>query len=405
MGRPRKRKTLHVVFDTNAIFTKTPEELVSADAAAAIQEHSRHGDLDVIWIVPQIVRKEREYQMHQAFRAVLEPAKRASALLGEAWDLSDGKIKAAVDSTIQRQASQLNVVFRDCDAGRVDWASVMHASAFRLPPFQPGQTEKGFRDAIVCETYLQLVSDLSGSDTAVLVTNDNLIVAALKDRLPDARLLPDMSALRDEINLRVSDVDAQTAAQIEAKAAKVFFDFSKPEWSGSLWMKADLYAEITRKFGDRIRATPPGYNWKLERQEIHRTRLARKQGNQLLLVTTYVSKSSGSYWQPDPPPPPSSAGVQNTSLPGLLGLPVEKTSGVGLATLALTGSTNAPLQAPDRNQLVTLLGGGGKLVSVNLPDVTLEVHWTATYTRHKSVSRAKLTDITMPAATEVQKDA
>lgn len=401
MGRPRKRKTLHVVFDTNAIFTKTPEDLVSADAAAAIQEHSRHGDLDVTWILPEIVRKEREYQMHREFRTVQESAKRASELLGETWDLSEGKIKATFDRAIQEQASRLGIVFRGCDASRVDWDSVMHASAFRLPPFQPGQTEKGFRDAIVCETYVQVVSDLTGSDTAVLVTNDGLIAQALRERLPGARLLPDMAALRDEINLRVSNVDAETAAQIEAKASKVFFDFGEPESAGSFWARAGLYDAIWDKFGDRIRAAPPGYDWKFKRQEIG-TRLARKEGNQLFLVTTYVVKSTGSYWQPDPPPPQSSVGTQTTPMPGLLGLQPEQATGVNLSNLL--GGTNAPLVPPNRNQLLTLLGGGGKLVSINLPDVTLEIHWSATYTRHKSVSRAKLIDITMPIASEVQND-
>jgi hypothetical protein len=395
------------VFDTNAIFTKTPEELVSADAAAAIREHSRHGDLDVIWILPEIVRKEREYQMHREFRTVQESAKRASELLGETWDLSEGKIKATFDRAIQEQASRLSIVFRGCDASRVDWASVMHASAFRLPPFQPGQTEKGFRDAIVCETYVQVVSDLTGSDTAVLVTNDGLIAQALRERLPGARLLPDMAALRDEINLRVSNVDAETAAQIEAKASKVFFDFDDPESAGSFWARAGLYDAIWDKFGDRIRAAPPGYDWKFERQEIG-TRLSRKEGNQLFLVTTYVVKSSGSYWQPDPPPQPS-VGIQKASTPGLLGLQPEKIGSVSLASLALSGtvpgSTSAPLAAPNKNGLLTLLGGGGKLISIKLPDVTLEVHWSATYTRHKSVRRAKLTDITMAPSAEVQNDA
>lgn len=97
------------------------------------------------------------------------------------------------------------------------------------------------------------------------------------------------------------------------------------------------------------------------------------------------------------------------STPGLLGLQPGKTGSVSLASLALSGaasgSTNVPLAAPNKNGLLTLLGGGGKLVSIKLPDVTLEVHWSATYTRHKSVSRAKLTDITMTSSAEVQNDA
>lgn len=404
MGRPRKRKMLHVVFDTNAIFTKTPEELVSADAARAIREHSRHGDLDVKWIIPAIVRKEREYQMHREFRTVLGSARRAAVLFNEPWDLSDDKVRAAIAAAIEKQAAQLNVVFRDCDAGRVDWVSMMHASAFRLPPFEAGQTEKGFRDAIVCETYCQVVGDLVGGDTAVLVTSDNLITQALKERIPGVRLLSDMSALRDEINLRVSNVDAPTAAEIEGKAAKVFYDFSDTDATGTLWARANLYEQIWAKFGDHIRAVPAGYTWKLEQQEIHGTRLARKEGNQLFLITTFVVKSTRTYWQPDTPPPP--AGILEPPKSGLAGLhggsgsstPAGLAAGLGLLGGAFGGAT----PAKTNSLAATLLGGGGKFVSTGAPDVTLEIHWTATYTRYKSVSRAKLTDVTLHTPVDME---
>ena len=65
MGRPRKKKILYVVFDTNAIFTSSDEEIVSATTRSIIADHSDHGDLEIAWILPHIVRAEREYQMRK----------------------------------------------------------------------------------------------------------------------------------------------------------------------------------------------------------------------------------------------------------------------------------------------------------------------------------------------------
>jgi hypothetical protein len=44
-GRPRRRRILNVVFDTNAIFNKEFDVLASQAAKDLIGRHSNHGDL------------------------------------------------------------------------------------------------------------------------------------------------------------------------------------------------------------------------------------------------------------------------------------------------------------------------------------------------------------------------
>ena len=148
MSAKKTRATLHVLFDTNSILASGFENIVSKKAADAIKDHSRHGDLDIIWILPEVVKMEREYQMRNDFRHVLKPTKQAESLFEADWNVSQDRINDAIEARIRAQLSELKLSVMACDSSNVDWASLTRNSAFRLPPFQAGDTEKGFRDAL-----------------------------------------------------------------------------------------------------------------------------------------------------------------------------------------------------------------------------------------------------------------
>lgn len=214
MTRSRK-KALYVVFDTNAIFTKSGDDIVNSTASSLIADHSNHGDLQIFWILPYIVRAEREYQMRQSYMQHVETSRRVAKFLSETWDISPERVSSAISQSIDRQLLRLNIKVVKPNIENIDWGSVIDAAVFRLPPFEHGPREKGFRDAVVCETFLQIASSLTGRDTALLITDDRLATQAVKQRLTNARVLTDLNALREEIMLRVSHIDAETAAEIE----------------------------------------------------------------------------------------------------------------------------------------------------------------------------------------------
>jgi hypothetical protein len=61
-------------------------------------------------------------------------------------------------------------------------------SVFRLPPFDVGESEKGFRDAILVETFCQLVKTLPKTPAIcriVLLSSDELLLEAATNRLHD----------------------------------------------------------------------------------------------------------------------------------------------------------------------------------------------------------------------------
>lgn len=387
MSAKKTRATLHVLFDTNSILASGFENIVSKKAADAIKDHSRHGDLDIIWILPEVVKMEREYQMRNDFRHVLKPTKQAESLFEADWNVSQDRINDAIEARIRAQLSELKLSVMACDSSNVDWASLTRNSAFRLPPFQAGDTEKGFRDALMCETFYQLVDSLSGKATAVLVSKDGLVSTAVNQRLRGARIVADIEGLCDEINLRVSNVDGPTATLLEEKASKLMYDFDNPDAPTSLWNREKLYDDIWNRFGAQIRAYAKDGNWQRGSQTLGPTRLVRKEGTRTFFSTTYTAEGSALVWVPD-----SSPAQLPTTTSGVLGLG----SLSGDAKLApLSGLFNSEVRG---NALVaslqpsTLLTGTtlGNLVPVALTPAEVQIHWSATYSKHKRLTHAKV---------------
>ena len=362
------------MFDTNAVFEKDSQTILSAATVSAVRDHSRHGDLDVLWSIPEVVRFEREFQLRDTYRGVAAHVQKAERLFGADWGISEETLNRRVSLAIDAELDGLNVSVQESDPAKVDWTALTHRACFRLPPFERGQKEKGFRDAIICETFLQLVATLSGSDAAVLVTDDQLIRAALEERpkeLKGARIVPNIEALRDEINLRVSLVDAATASEIERKGAIAFINGDDPR---SLWIRGNLYTTVWSKFGDQIKKLPSAVGvYEMEKHEVAPPRLVSKEGSRVQFSSIYSVYSAALYWVPDPP-----QGEMRSANP--------------------TGLINAHLGigAPQVGALPTglLSGLAGRSVKVPAPQPdTFEILWSATYGRSKRLTHIQLDSV------------
>src|SRR4029077_13322275 len=114
----------------------------------------------------------------------------------------------------------------------------------RKPPFQMGEKEKGFRDAIILETFLQLVDGASSNRSTtrlVLVSNDGLLREATLLRIGESNnvhILESIDALKGLINTLGSSVDEKYIAQITDLAADLFF---KKDVENSLYYKWGVY--------------------------------------------------------------------------------------------------------------------------------------------------------------------
>lgn len=388
-GRPRRRKILSVMFDTNAIFTKEFDTLISQATKDLIARHSNHGDLSIRWVIPEVVRGEREYQMRNEYRGIASHLTKAERLFGQEWGITQDAVEQRIAACIMAELATQHIDVVPCDIARVDWADIMRRSCFREPPFERGPTEKGFRDAVVCETFIQLASDLVGRDTAVLVSNDRLIKQYIDSyglRGNTARVIDDLDALHDEIQLRVANVDEDTQVFIEQRAQQLFYPWDNADDPNCLWIRERLYDRIRHEYRDKIMDVPAGSEYVSAGHEMANARLISKDGTRVHFATSYNAETGYRVWVPtsdthnesliEPPPPPPTGIV---AAPAIVGTAIQQAQvarrGIGLWSLINKPVTGEWVRSPNtrKNWFV--------------------IRWSATFSRHRTLTRATIDSI------------
>ena len=227
--RPRQSE-LKVVFDTSVLYTKEASDLFKPEVAEMINENRDSGDLVINWYLPEVVRHERQYQMYQSAYELLGPVQKLEKVLGHNLNITQENLEQRVKSVIDEKLSSFNIQVLRLETSEVNWHGMMLDSAYRRAPFQGGQKEKGFRDALVAEAFVQLVSQSPSTPRVcriVLVCADNLLIQALRNRLPTAdnvRIVKTLEELKGLINTLASEVDEKFIGEIAEKAGKLFFE-------------------------------------------------------------------------------------------------------------------------------------------------------------------------------------
>lgn len=391
-GRPRRHKVLSVVFDTNAIFHKGFDAIISQAAKNLIARHSNHGDLRIRWVIPDVVRSEREFQMRNEYRDISSHVIKAESLFGQRWGITQQAVDERIAARIEEELAAQGLEVVPCSITDVDWAEVIRRSCFREAPFQRGATEKGFRDAVLCETFIQMTSDLVGGDTAVLVSNDGLVRSYIESRnIPTnrARVVDDLKALDDEIQLRVANIDEGTQALIERLAQQLFYPWDNQDQRRSLWKREQLYDKIMAQHGERLRQAPLGFEYVLVRQELSNARLVSKDGSRVHFESNYVVESAFRYWVPAPNPSLEASKWQLASLMSRnVKVPQSSTTEtVPLRTTAVLQKQLAPTGLMD-----LFPGGEWKQVPKDSKD-TIVIRWSATFSRSGRLTHATIDEI------------
>jgi hypothetical protein len=267
-GKKKKsrKSQLRVVFDTNALYVAPPSlgsasDLVRDDIVNLISE-SKYPDLDISWYLPEVVRHERQYQMQTEALKLRFPINKIERLLGHNLGLTDQVLLDHVKQKIDEKELQLGVNEIRLDHSKIDWRSMIHAASYRMPPFQAGEKEKGFRDALVAESFLQLLSDSPRSPNVcrvVLVTGDQLLSQSINERIvssPNATVLSTVEELKGLINTLVSDVSEDFISQLKPKAAKLFF--VSMDDKSTLLYRTKVQEQIGEKFKVQLEQKPEG---------------------------------------------------------------------------------------------------------------------------------------------------
>jgi hypothetical protein len=265
--RPRLQKSeLRVVFDTNALYV-TPTSLGSASDLVRQEivdliTTAKYPDLDILWYLPEVVRHERQYQMQAEALKLRSAINKIERLLGHNLALTDRVLLDHVATKIDDKETGLGLRELKVDHDKVDWTTLIHAASYRLPPFNPGEKEKGFRDAIVAEAFMQLIAESPKTAKLcrlILVTSDDLLTMAVNERtsgMANANVLPGIEELKGLINTLISDVDEEFIASLKPKAARLFFTSDKEK--EELYSKEKIRERLAEKFEAELSALPEG---------------------------------------------------------------------------------------------------------------------------------------------------
>jgi hypothetical protein len=290
----KKRKTknsqLRVVFDTNALYV-TPtsvgsaSDLVRPEIENLIRD-SRYPDLDIHWYLPEVVRHERQYQMQTEALKLRSHINKIERLLAHNLGLTDQGLLDHVRTRIEAKMAELGLQEIGLDHAVVDWQTVIRAAEYRKPPFQAGETEKGFRDALIAEIFLQLL-DKSPKTPAlcrvVLVTSDALLTEAVKGRISNsqnASTLAGIDELKGLINTLVSNVGEDFIAQLKPKADRLFFVSADDK--DVLFYKENVRQKLEEKFGIELKQRPEGTTFRSNgKWLIAHPNFSRKEGRKI----------------------------------------------------------------------------------------------------------------------------
>src|SRR5260370_15566186 len=142
----------------------------------------------------------------------LQAVQKLEKRLGQSLAMTVDVIESRVDAAVSKQVVGYGLAVRALDVARVEWEQLIGDAGNRRPPFDPGQKEKGFRDAVLAETFFQVVEESPTTPRAcrvVLVTGDNLLAGAVESRMAgrsNVRVLRSLEELRGWINVLVAAV-------------------------------------------------------------------------------------------------------------------------------------------------------------------------------------------------------
>lgn len=259
---PRKKKAkpeLKVVFDTSVLYTQVASDLVREAIRKLISENSSHADLNINWYLPSIVISERRYQMQRKAFELLPSIQKLEKLLGHNLNITEEILVHRVNGAIETELDDLGVTVVEIDTNKIDWSGVIERSVNRTPPFQPGDKEKGFRDSLIAEAFIQLVEQSPTTPMVcrlAIVADDKRLEEFVRNETKDSknvRVLSNIGELESLINTLVSEVTEEFVADVRERAESYLF--TKDDKS-TLYYKEEVGEKIRQEYSDELKSTP-----------------------------------------------------------------------------------------------------------------------------------------------------
>lgn len=388
MARRKKAiPQLKVFLDTNVIYAKVAYDFLRKEIKELIAENSNHIDVSIQWYLPEVVVGERRHQMEEAAIELLPALRKLETLLGHNLNITPEILKDRVAKAVKDQMDASNLQVAPVDTALVDWAKVIEDATYRNPPFSRGENEKGFRDAIIAETFHQLVKASPTSASAcrlAFVSGDRLLTQHIRDTTKDrgnVRVLAGSDDLASLINTLVSTVPEEFVEELSAKASLYFYDREK---RAGLFYKEGVIETIRRDFGAELGESPSGGVHMMRQGTwlISQPVFVRKHKQRVSWTSTVTAQMEAHRYAPSP-----GSNVARLGSP-IIGLTQPPSPGVGPV-----GAYDFPKLSFDVNPVGVFNLPEPELQLIARTKVKFDVHWSVNITQTNRLTAPRVESI------------
>lgn len=244
-----KKLNYTVIFESNIIFGRP----INREVIVFIKNCKANKKINTKFYVPEVVVDESKKHLLDDFLKVKEKYNAADRDLCEILPRRKlQNIRAREQEIFQiadKAFSENKINVLQTPVGIINWAQIIKKAVYKKPPFDPrDNTEKGFKDAVISETVLSNISNLSKISNIIFLCNDNLLVEYLKTKTKkykNFKIFPSIPDFESSLRLHLLEVDDKLIEEVTREAEDVFY---KALDASSLFYREDVPKQMQENY-------------------------------------------------------------------------------------------------------------------------------------------------------------
>ncbi|MBL7083429.1 MAG: DUF4935 domain-containing protein [Candidatus Aminicenantes bacterium] len=227
---------VNVVFDSSGLRTNT-DAIVCSKFESFLKEFSDKCNLKIY--IPEVVRGELCYQKFSIADEKLDKVKKSLSRIGEIVEqkreipYKTEELRLLVEKRFDKWAKKKNIIFLKTPYSKISLKELQEKSIWRVPPFddirkklehcKKCRAEKGFRDALILYSVLELVKKTT-RNKVYFICGDKLLLEAVDKYKKNKRLVTykAIKELSSRLRLSLKKDNDKWINDISEKAREVF---------------------------------------------------------------------------------------------------------------------------------------------------------------------------------------
>jgi len=251
-------RKVNVAFDSSGLYPNT-NAIVCSEFEDFFKEFSDKCDLKIY--IPKVVKGELCYQKVSKADENLKKAKELLINIGKTVErqrkapFKKEELRPLVEKKFDKWAKHKNIILLETPWNKISLKELQEKSIWRIPPFEDlkrslepckkCRAEKGFRDALILFSVLELAKKITNSKV-YFICGDKLLLESVEKYKTNKRLIPfkTIEELSSRLRLSFEEDNEKWINRISEKAREVFYRRA--------WEKCKVEEEIRTRHVERF---------------------------------------------------------------------------------------------------------------------------------------------------------